>query len=422
MFGSTASAVLAQLRLQTAQMRRSPELRTLHGSVLVSGTSISSYMVLVPVFATQTLAVTTTELGLYFALAAIVAVPAGLTAGSLCDDPVLRRRVIVFAVSWVSLGLLGVAAAQGFGWLLLAGVMFLSVMDIANGQTLALGRELIATRPSGDQTAMLGSLRAAYSLGYVVGPLVTSGLLLVTGVRVSILVFGLFYLLSMSAAVKLRSSAEGAPRHTGTGTCRVVACARRGPAGVIGLGFTLLLVVPTVRAAYLSILAIEELGAELEEVAPLLAIAPLAEVVLMPLFGAAAGVTGTRPVVLTGCALAVAEMALLACVTALWQVALLQLVGAAVLASVIGVGLPLVQDMTGRFGFGASVFFAARSLGTVVGGMGGGLIAGSWGLRATFGTAAAVACAGTFLVTFATRAPRSTGGRGRGLRHRRGQG
>ncbi|MFT7835889.1 MFS transporter [Saccharothrix sp. BKS2] len=133
----------------------------------------------------------------------------------------------------------------------------------------------------------------------------------------------------------------------------------------------------------------EGAGLPLARVLLVLGVAPPAEVVLIPVCGVAATRWGPDRVVLGGCVAAGVEVVLPAHVDRVWQLALLQVLGAVAVACLANVGMAAVRErFPRRDAFGTGVFVAARSVAGLLGNGAGGLLGSAFGLRWVFLAAA----------------------------------
>lgn len=393
---------------------RQRSLRGLFGGLLLAGSAVSALVSLIPVFAVRELRADTADVGVYVTVVTLISIPIGLVAGRVTDQFADRRPFAVLATVWVFIGFVAVQFVGDFAGLLIVGVAFFTFVDTTNAQLLAYGREAVTGLPDSARPAIVSTLRTAYSFGYIVGPVVVAGLLALVDTRLSITAFGVLYLASALAYVRRRrSTPTRAPGDGRPDAPKNVAPAPPRPSHLYWIAAALILVTtaPVVRGSFLLLRATEDLAIPLAHMIAVLAIAPVAELVLMPLCGVAAGRWGTGRVVAAGAVVAVVEMLLLAVADRLWQLALLQLAGAFVIASVVGVGMALVQDLAGpRIGYGTSVFLATRAAGGVLGASVGGLIGARAGLGATFLAAAAASAIATVIIVLVNA---------RGTRHAR---
>ncbi|HEY1176350.1 MAG TPA: MFS transporter, partial [Phytomonospora sp.] len=392
-------------------IRRQGDLRILFLGLLLAGSGVSALMALIPVFAVRELRADTADVGVYGTVVMLVSIPVGLIAGRLTDRLADRRLFAVPATLWVTAGFAAVQLVGDFTGLLVVGIAFFTFVDTTNAQLLAYGREAVAGLPGSAQPAIVSTLRTAYSFGYIVGPVVVAGLLALVDTRMGITAFGVLYLLSAVAYVRRRRAASASV--PGTPSADTSAPAAPAPRTShlywVAAALALVTTAPVVRGSFLLLRATEDLAIPLEHMIAVLAVAPIAELVLMPLCGVAAGRWGTGRLVAVGAAVAVAEMLLLAVADRLWQLALLQLAGAFVIASVVSVGMTLVQDLAGpRIGYGTSVFLATRAAGGVLGASVGGLIGAKAGLGATFLAAAGASALATVVLVVVDACRRGT--------------
>ncbi|MFE7135454.1 MFS transporter [Streptomyces sp. NPDC057638] len=363
--------------------------------VIAAGGASSIMFTLLPVFIIEVLGETHSWIGGYFTAVTFTSIPVTLLLGRLADRIAHKRALGLCTATWIVLGCVLVVSVQSIGQLVIVGIVFLSLFEALNAQIFAIGRSAAASEA--EEIAVTTSMRTAYALGYVVGPMIGALLTATLGIRLALVSCAvLFGLAALTFCVKRVSVSRADDEDT---------VAVRGDAPGQHAGFALAalcltLTTPIVRSAFLVVLATSVLDIPLDRVLLILAVAPLAELFLIPLCGSLALRWGPDRVVLLGCAAAVFEMGCLALVTSLWQIALLQLVGAFVVAAVMSVGMAMVQGLfSGRPAFGTSAFLATRSVSSLMGNLGGGVLAGAHGLRWVFAGAAALALIGTTVMS-----------------------
>lgn len=398
---ATNVSFVRQLGRELSTVRGTAGLRKLCLALLAAGSGVSVLFALVPVLIVTELGADTRDVGLYISLVTLASIPMALLTGHWSERISRPHRLAVALTCWTGCGFVAVGLAPGYPALIVAGLLFMTLLDSSNAQLLASSRLAVSRLSPASETATMSTVRSAYSLGYVAGPLAAAVLLAVLDVRTALVVSGCVYVTSAlvyrsvpsrDRAPRRAEAADRGPRPTGPGR----------PLALTATGLALVFVAPVLRAAFLLLYATGELGIPLDRMVVVLAIAPLAEFVLMPAAGVAADRWGCRTVVLAGGALAAVEMSLLALSTELWQLAALQLVGAGVLACAVGVGMTYAQDLApARTRFGTSVFLAARAAGGVIGSGAGGLAAHALGFQGMFAAGAVLAGAGTALVAAA---------------------
>ncbi|MEO3972405.1 MFS transporter [Streptomyces sp. CAU 1734] len=370
--------------------------------VVAIGVASSIMFTLIPVFIIEVLGERNLWIGGYFTAVTLTSIPITLLLGRLADRTAHKKMLGLITTAWVTAGCVLFLFIDSIGWLVAVGIAFLSLFEALNAQIFAIGRSSAASEP--EEIAVTTSMRTAYALGYVMGPMVGAALTALLGIRPAMVSCAAFFAAS-ALVFCVKTSGPRGTTAAGAGV-RSDPLDRRARFALLALCLTL--TAPIVRSAFLVVLATSVLGIRLDQVLLILAIAPLAELFLIPICGSLAIRWGPPRIVLAGCAAAVFEMGCLALVTSLWQLALLQLVGAFVVATVISVGMAMVQGMfSGRTAFGTSAFLATRSVSSLLGNLGGGALAGAYGLRWTFAGAAALALIGTGAMVTRVLPPRT---------------
>jgi MFS family permease len=355
----------------------------------------------VPLFATRVLGASTSQLGLLIGLTTATAVVVELTVGRRSDRIAKRHLLIAAAAAWLALGYtLAATTVTAFWWLLPLAPLFFAFAGVPSSQLLTVGRvHLAGAAPSSRNRLMFSTLRACFSVGFALGPLLVAPFLR-WGPRRALLLLGGSW--AAIAALTLlgtdRRPMPTPPPRTGR--------LWRPSLLPLVIGFMLIISVDTLKSTFIAVFADRELHAEVDQIALLFTASSALNLVFMPISGAAADRFGPRPVVQI-CAVIGAVAALgTALATSSWQLIGLQLCHAAYTGGILSVGLSLMQDQfTGRPALGASLYSISFQLSSVTASLAGGLIAQRFGLRVVFGGAAVAAVLGSILVGLATARP-----------------
>ncbi|MEV0647520.1 MFS transporter [Phytomonospora sp. NPDC050363] len=372
--------------------------------LVISGVSISGYMVTLPIYASQVIGARPAEVGAYFATISLTAIPITLVVGKYSDRLASRRFLLTVVSIWVGLGFAVISLTGTFLQLLCVGLAFVSFQHIVNGQMLALARE-ICVLSGKEATSLLANLRSGYSLGYVLGPVVLGAAIAVVDIHAVFIGFGVLYTVPIVVSMALIG---GGRRATTAATAHRSAPRLDRPLRLylLGGGLALVLSMPIIKTAYLGLFVVDELNRPMNQMVLVFSVSPALELILMPLCALAAAQWGSRTVVLWGCVAAVASLAGTWLAEELWQIVAIQALDALVLASVVAVGVGLVQEMASNaLGYATSVFQVSRISGHLIGSSAAGLVAGAVGLRCSFGVAAIWVASGAILVWASTRSP-----------------
>jgi len=249
--------------------------------------------------------------------------------------------------------------------------VFVSAGAITMGQAFAALHDVMVRDAERRPGLVNATIRTAFSLGFVLGPLLGSELAALVSFRAAFVVAGGLNLLCL---VPL----SGLDVPVSTGTEREPA--RQGHAQnnvrlyvFVGL-CTLVLMGTALRITYLPIDVTQHLGGSLRQYGTVMAISRLAELIAMPSCGLFALRCRIGRLSSLGLAVATIEYLILSVNTALWQVYVTQAMDALVVAAVFGLGLTYAQHLSpGRAGLASSTFGSAFGLATLVGNLIGGV-------------------------------------------------
>jgi SET family sugar efflux transporter-like MFS transporter len=331
----------------------------------------SSTLPLVTLYLVGGLHVPLSLVGLYFVGEALLGLILGVVVGRRSDRWPSRVPAMRLAALWVAIGWL-VFALSPYVWLSLAvGAVFVSAGAITMGQAFAALHDVMVRDAERRPGVVNATIRTAFSLGFVLGPLLGSELAALVSFRAAFVVAGCLNLLCL---VPL----SGLDFPVSTGTEREPARQGHAQTNVLLYVFvglcTLVLIGTALRITYLPIDVTKHLGGSLRQVGTVMAISPLAELVTLP----AAGVLALRfrigRLFRLGLTVATIEYLILSFNTALWQVYVTQAMDALVVAAVFGLGLTYAQQLSpGRAGLASSAFGSAFGLATLVGNLIGGV-------------------------------------------------
>jgi SET family sugar efflux transporter-like MFS transporter len=354
-----------------------------------------------PLFATRALGASTSQLGLLIGLTTATAVLVELTIGRR-SDRVARRYLLIAAVAaWLALGYAAASSVASFWWLLPFAPVFFAFAGVPSSQLLSVGRvRLSMGTPSSRSRLMFSTLRACFSVGFALGPLLVAPVLRWGGPRWALLALGACWAVTgtLTLLAADRRPLPLAPPTRGK-------LWRRSLLPLVA-GFILIISVDTLKSAFIAVFADRELHAGVDQIALLFTTSSALNLVFMPISGAAADRFGPRPVV-QACAVIGAVAALgTSLATSSWHLVGLQVFHAAYTGGILAVGLSLMQDQfPGRPSLGASLYSISFQLSSVTASLLGGLIAQQVGLRLVFAGAAGAALLGALLVGRAASDP-----------------
>jgi len=371
----------------------------------------SSTLPLVTLYLVGSLHVALSLVGLFFIGEALLGLILGLVVGRWSDRWPSRVPAMRLAATWVAVGWL-VFAFSPYAWLsLAAGAVFVSAGAITMGQAFAALHDVMVRDAERRPGVVNATIRTAFSLGFVLGPLLGAELAALVSFRAAFVVAGCLNLLclvplsGMEVPVSTGAEREQAPQGHAPTTARLYV--------FVGL-CTLVLMGTTLRITYLPIDVTTHLGGSIRQYGTVMAISPLAELITLPAAGLLALRFRIGRLFSLGLTVAPIEYLMLSVNTALWQVYVTQALDALVVAAVFGLGLTYAQQLSpGRAGLASSTFGSAFGIATLVGNLIGGVSIPVLGVPHLFFIPFATSCIA--LVTFialdrtATRHGESTG-------------
>ena len=370
-------------------------------ALMLTGVATVMRRIVFPLFATGQLDVTVGQLGLLQGTTVAVGTLVSVLVGRVSDGLRRRDRLVVLVCLWLAIGNVATTFSPGLGTLFLVEVLFTAFVSVPLSQLFALGGEQVRVAGFQRPQMMTGALRASFSLGFALGPMIAALATSASGDRGAMIWVAAPWLVAGIIVWRFRGRttvearpASGKPAWG----ARLV---------LFFLAFLLMSVVDVTRTGFLSVFARQSLGLSITEIGLLFSLTSLLNLALMPLAGALADRLGARRVVLMG----VAAGVLGALATASAGSLSVLLLGAALhsvySAGVFAVGISFAQDMSpGRPGFGIGVYSAALQLGSLMGMVAGGLVAQSAGWTSLFVLSAVTGSCGMILLALMPAARR----------------
>ncbi len=335
-----------------------PEYRAFAISLFFAGVANSTSMPLVTLFLTNSLHVRASQVSLFF-ITALAGPIVSIPIGRISDRLPSRVSLIYFSAFWLGIGWTVMAIARQVWLAFGVGVIFFCFIGILSAQIFAALRDVMTHKNEANEASVSSTVRTAYSLGWLVGPIVGGLLAGTVGVRFAFLTTAGAYLISTVPFRSLRihvavTSPHERPRVIGRENLRLLLFALI--ALFVSSG-------DAIKIAYLPLYIVSGLKGSVVAFGSLLSVSALAELIVLPVAGVVADRVGTHAVIVGGIAIGVAGYMLLTLSTQLWQLYLVQLLHVAVIAALMGLGITYAQQLSRHQpGLASSVYFGAQSL------------------------------------------------------------
>jgi SET family sugar efflux transporter-like MFS transporter len=389
---------------------RSPFLRAACAALFISGIGVSATTPQMTLFLVNDLDASVPVAGLYY-LVNLAAPIAGYWLGSLSDRQPDRLRLfricaVVGGVGWLAMGL---ATAVWMPFVI--GALALSISGGSMGLLFAAVRDELSRTASPAADRVISAVRMAFTAGWILGPVVGSWFGAVYGLRplllaTAALTVGQIVPLGFQRVARYVSPSRTAPIDDGPsdgaafGVAAGSAAVRppgesRLPLFVFVGCCVLVMHSDTIKFAYLPLYMANQLGVSDTLRGAVIAIQPLAELALMPLFARLADRITPIRVVTLGAAFGVAANLAYATSEHVLGLFVGQLLMSCLWAAIAGLGVTVAQQLyPSGVGLASSVFMSSIMLGGGLGGAIGGLGTALLGVPHVFYISAALGLVG----------------------------
>ena len=379
---------------------RSRFLRSAFLALLLSGIGVSATTPQLTLFLVGDLGASVPVAGLYY-LVNFIAPVAGYLLGNLSDRQ--PDRLTLYRVC----GVIG-----GLGWLLMClatqvwmpfaiGAVALSLSGASMGLLFAAVRDDLTRQGSPAADRVIAAVRMAFTVGWIVGPVLGSWFGAVYGLRplllaTALLTVGQILPLGLQRVPRLVVEVSG--RAVDTPGLGLAAVKRGSLAPLFGFVACCVLVMnsDTIKFAFLPLYMADDLGTSDTVRGAVIAIQPLVELALMPYFAWLADRIGPIRVVTIGAAFGVAANIAYATSEHVLGLFVGQLLMSALWAAIAGLGVTVAQQLYPYgVGLASSVFMSSIMLSGGLGGAIGGLGSALVGVPQVFYISAVLGAFGT---------------------------
>jgi len=330
----------------------------------------------------------------------LAAVGVSTVIGRLSDRPGLRLRLLILAAGTGCVGFLLFALVREY-WLSLAvALTLIAVAASLAPQVFAFGRTLLDRAHPGRVATGISWLRSLLSLSWVAGPPLAAYLIGAVDFRGLFLVAAAMYLAVLPVLLRYRGGRGGSAVPAG-GSGAVT-----GPVLRTSAAFVLLQSAGSLGVMSMPLFVSVDLTGKVGDAGLILGLCAALEIPLMLLFGALAGRWSLRRLVLVGAVIGIGYFAAMTLTRAVWQIALAQLLNAAFIAAVTGLGISYFQDlMPDRPGRATTTFTNTNRISAMLAGLLVGVVQVT-GYRFSYLIGAGLCAGGLALLVFAQTSSR----------------
>lgn len=394
-------------------IRRSPFLRAAFAALVISGIGVSATTPQMTLFLVDDLDASVPVAGLYY-LTNFAAPLAGYWLGNLSDRQedrltLFRMCAVVGGAGWLAMGL-----ATEIWMPFVIGALALSIAGGSMGLLFAAVRDELSRGASPAADRVISAVRMAFTAGWIIGPVLGSWFGAVYGLRplllaTAVLTAGQILPLGFQRVARYvsppRPDPEAAAEAADVRPVRRTGRGSRLPLYVFVGCCVLVMNGDTIKFAFLPLYMANQLGVSDTVRGAVIAIQPLVELALMPLFARLAEVVTPVRVVALGAAFGVAANVAYATSEHVLGLFVGQILMSCLWAAIAGLGVTVAQQLYPEgVGLASSVFMSSIMLSGGLGGAIGGVGTALLGVPHVFYVSAVLGLVGTVgLVVVARR-------------------
>lgn len=320
-----------------------------------------------------------------FSLTTLSAPLIGFAMGRISDRredrlTLFRAGATVGVLGWVAMGL-----STQLWMPFVIGVVALGIGGAASAQVYAAARDELSRHPTRVDVEVVSVIRMAFTLGWVMGPVIGSLLGGVVGLRAVMFATAVFAALQLVPMIGIRAPRHVVPEPSRAPGRRAGSLRELAPLLVFSGLAVLAVSGDTVKFAYLPLYMDTRLGLSDGVRGAVIGVQPVFELLLMPLAARVASRVGAVPVVIVGSALGLAANLCYAVSSTAAGLFLGQVLMAGLWAAIAGLGITVAQELYPQgVGVASSTFLSSLAFAASVGGLLGAAFVTSLGMPGVF--------------------------------------
>lgn len=374
-------------------LARHPEFGILIAANVVLGMAYSFVLPFSSLYGTRGLGLSPMAFGLFMTANALAGIGISVRLSGWSDTRFSRKTVLLLGGTTGALGYVAYALIRDPWTLLPISCLVLGISSVAFSQTFALARDLLSRRnvPAADMPYYMNVFRLCYALAWTIGPALGARLLArwsFAGTYLS--AAGLFIVFTLIVAFGVERTPPS-EKSKAAAAALPLSKAFRLPGFLAHFAaFVFILACSTMGMMNLTLLILNVLHGTEAQVGAAYSLAPVFELPFMYYAGVLATRIPTARLIRWAAVLAVVYYAGLALAQAPWQVLILQVLSAAMVAVNGGLAITFFQDfMPGQAGAATNVYSAAARIGSTAGYVLFGALGSALGYRSVYWVCAA---------------------------------
>jgi MFS transporter, SET family, sugar efflux transporter len=386
------------------QMLRHREFGIMAASNLVLGMAYSFVAPFYSMFGTIEVGMSNWVFGVFMTVTSLSGIAITTVLSGWSDTRISRRAILLMSCLSGCAGYVGYAFVRDVLWLTVIGSLALGLSSITFAQLFAYQREFLTRQgvASAEAPLYMNIFRLLFSLAWTIGPAIGAWVMVHYSYRGTFLacaaLFGLLFLIVWRFIPSRPPTAAALALKVPLGQLL-----RRPDLLCYFTAFVLVFICITMGMMNLPLLILRTMSGTEQQVGIAYSVAPIFELPFMFYFGLLASRSHPGRLIRLGLIIAVAYYAMLFFVQQPWHIYPVQILSAAMIAVVSGIAITFFQNyIPDHPGTATNLYTTANRLGSTIGYLSFGMLAGSLGYRAIFLVCTAL-CAAAFLLLWLSR-------------------
>ena len=362
-----------------------PSYALLFMCMILQGMAISLSAPFLSIYFTEQLGVSVGVFGIFLAVTLIAGIWISILIGKRSDLGLNRKNIYLVSTLCNALAFSGYLLIKDFTILFVYMTVFTALGAPGMPQLFAIAREAVNRSQSTDHAFANSTLRSAFSLGFITGPLFGTLLLEAVGFNgIFSGTIGIFLLVALLVFTFLKSNAE--LKTSGTGkTAQSIRLHQNRTILLPFLVLTLLYVAHWMSNLNTALFITNNLGGTTKDVGLVSSICAALEIPFMIMLGLLSAKYSNRILMMYGAILGGAYYLVVILSGAMWQLLTAQILLAFFVAVISAIGISYMQDLLPSMpGYASTLYSNSSTIGRLVGSLVGGGIATIVGYRYSF--------------------------------------
>lgn len=362
-----------------------PSYGLLFMCMLLQGMAISLSAPFLSIYFTEQLGVSVGVFGVFLAVTLIAGIWISILIGKRSDLGLNRKSIYLVSTICNALAFCGYLFIKDFTILFVYMTVFTALGAPGMPQLFAIAREAVNASRSTDHAFANSTLRSAFSLGFITGPLIGTLLLEAVGFNgIFSGTIGIFLIVALLVFLFLKSNAELNISSSGN-TAQGIRLHQNRLVLLPFLILTLLYIAHWMSSINTALFITNNLGGATRDVGLVSSICAALEIPFMLMLGLLSAKYSNRILMMYGAILGGAYYLVVVISGAMWQLLAAQILLAFFVAVISAIGISYMQDLLPTMpGYASTLYSNSSTVGRLVGSLVGGGLATIVGYRYSF--------------------------------------